>query len=103
MVISGQLSPVEVSFTESLSSDHAALLMTIFPSDSIALMPPPAPSGYKPNKAHHAMWIKTFMTSLLFSALDICKNINSFSCSLVTVLLLHKDSIRSVTIKRDLV
>src|SRR6266851_3645758 len=81
--LSGQLSPVAVSFTESLGSDHAALLTTLYPSNSIALAPPPAPSGYKPDEACHPMWIKTFMTSLPFDALDISGNVNSFSCSLV--------------------
>src|SRR5216683_6059265 len=71
MVMTSQLGPVAVSFKESLGSDHAALLTTLYPSNSIALAPPPAPSGYKPDEACHPMWIKTFMTSLPFDALDI--------------------------------
>src|SRR5216683_6931982 len=82
-VLAGQLGLIQVSFAESLGSDHAALLTTLYPSDSIALQPPPTPTGYKPDEARHAAWIKMFMTSLPYDALDIGGNIDSLGCSLV--------------------
>ncbi len=82
-VVASQLGPVEVSFKESLGSDHAALITTLYPSNSIALAPPSAPTGYKPNEACRAAWIKTFMTSLPYDAPDIRWNIDSSGCSLV--------------------
>ena len=43
---SAQLSDTTVSFEDSLGSDHAALTFTIYPLDSITLIPPPAPAGF---------------------------------------------------------
>jgi len=68
------LGPTTVSFSASLGSDHAALLTTLYPSDSLTLTPPPAPTGYKPDAAKRATWIKTFTTALPYSALDIGAN-----------------------------
>src|SRR5216683_2858758 len=82
-VLAGQLGLIQVSFAESLGSDHAALLTTLYPSDSIALQPPPTPTGYKPDEAHHSAWIKTFTTSLPYDAPNIGWNVNSLDCRLV--------------------
>jgi len=46
-LIDGQLREIVVSRADSLSSDHAALLTSFTPSTHIALLPPPAPKGYK--------------------------------------------------------
>jgi len=62
--ISGQLSEVTVSWEEGLASDHAALLFSIYPSDSIALLPAPAPNGYKAEPENRASWVEAFVMSL---------------------------------------
>jgi hypothetical protein len=45
-LISTQISLVTVSWEDSLGSDHAAISLTIFPTTSTTLIPPPSPSGY---------------------------------------------------------
>jgi hypothetical protein len=50
-LLSNQLGDVHVCFPDSIASDHAALLLTIIPIDSIAIIPPPAPKGYKADTA----------------------------------------------------
>jgi len=44
--ILGQISPLTVSFQESLASNHTALILTWHPAKSIALAPPPFLAGY---------------------------------------------------------
>ena len=44
--ISGQISPLSISFMASVSSDHAALSLFWFPAESIAISPPPELTGY---------------------------------------------------------
>jgi hypothetical protein len=44
---SAQLGDVTVSLSDSLGSDHAALIFEIYSLDSIAIIPPPAPSSFK--------------------------------------------------------
>jgi hypothetical protein len=62
--ISGQLNEVAVSWEEGLASDHVALLFSIYPSDSIALLPAPAPNGYKAKPENWASWVEAFVMSL---------------------------------------
>jgi len=47
MMMSAQMSDMEISFADSLSSDHATLIFHIYPSDSIALLLLPALKGYQ--------------------------------------------------------
>jgi len=44
--ISGQISPLSISFRDSFALDHTALILTWHPAKSIALAPPPTLSGY---------------------------------------------------------
>jgi len=44
--ISGQISALQISFDNSISSDHAALSLLWYPAESIAVAPPPELSGY---------------------------------------------------------
>jgi hypothetical protein len=62
--IGTQLSEVEISFEEPLRSDHAALSLTIYPLHSLALLPPPAPTGYIYNEDARPAWVKEFNRAL---------------------------------------
>ena len=62
--LSNQISEVTVSWDESLASDHAALLFDIYPSDSLALIPAPAPNGYKAEPENRDSWVEAFVMSL---------------------------------------
>jgi len=46
-VISGQISPLSISFEDSVSSDHAALSLFWYPAEAIAIAPPPELTGYQ--------------------------------------------------------
>lgn len=58
--ISGQISPHQISFEESISSDHAALLLLWYPAESIAIAPPPELSSYAIDELLKASWVKLF-------------------------------------------
>jgi hypothetical protein len=62
--ISGQLSDVIVSWEEGLASDHTAMLFSIYPSDTVALLPAPAPNRYKAKPENRASWVEAFIMSL---------------------------------------
>jgi hypothetical protein len=62
--LSNQISEVTVSWNESLTSDHAALLFDIYPSDSLALIPAPAPNGYKAEPENRDSWVEAFVMLL---------------------------------------
>jgi hypothetical protein len=64
MEIMRQLGEIEISHEESLRSDHAALIFNIYPIDSLAIIPPPAPNGYKANLEQRDSWVKEFIMSL---------------------------------------
>ena len=49
-----------VLWEESLASDHMALLFSIFPSDSGALLLAPAPNGYKAKSENWVSWVEVF-------------------------------------------
>jgi len=73
-LIDGQLGEIVVSCADSLSSDHAALLTIFTPSTHIALLPPPAPKGYKIEEEQWEAWTATFRDVLTFenpSSLDL--------------------------------
>jgi hypothetical protein len=59
-LISAQLGPVSISREDSLGSDHAALALTLYPTHSLTLVPPPAPTGYHAEDKHKDMWMKEF-------------------------------------------
>jgi hypothetical protein len=61
---SNQIGEVSISWSESLASDHAALLFTLYPSDSLALIPAPAPNGYKAEPENRESWVEAFAMSL---------------------------------------
>jgi hypothetical protein len=63
-ILSNQIGEVNVSWDESLTSDHAALLFNIYPSDSLALILAPAPSGYKAEPENRDSWVEAFIMSL---------------------------------------
>jgi len=61
---SAQLGDVTVSLPDSLGSDHAALIFEIYPLDSIAIIPPLAPSGFKVDDELKDLWVKEFVMLL---------------------------------------
>jgi hypothetical protein len=56
----GQLSDLSISIGDSLGSDYAMLLLTFYFLSSIAMLPPPQPTGYKADKENRAEWIRAF-------------------------------------------
>ena len=58
--ISGQITDTRVSFSESITSDHAALCLLWCPSESIALHPPPSLTGFSVDEDLKDDWIKSF-------------------------------------------
>jgi len=69
--ISGQISNLHISFQESISSDHAALCLLWYPAESIAITPPPSPSGYAVDDLLIDSWLKIFGPLLLIDISDI--------------------------------
>jgi hypothetical protein len=59
-VFSGQLGSPEISFEDSLGSDHATLTIPIYPLHSVALVPPPQPAGYRAEDDSKEDWMKEF-------------------------------------------
>jgi hypothetical protein len=62
--LSGQIGEVKVLWEEGLTFNHAALLFNIYPTDSIALIPAPAPTGYKTKLNKQDSWVEVFYMSL---------------------------------------
>jgi len=62
--ISGQISPLSISFVDSVSSDHAALSLFWYPAEAIAIAPPPELTGYQVDHDFFEDWSK-FFTALL--------------------------------------
>jgi hypothetical protein len=62
--LSGQIGEVKVLWEEGLTFNHAALLFNIYPTDSIALIPAPAPTGYKTKLNKQDSWVEVFHMSL---------------------------------------
>jgi hypothetical protein len=62
--ISGQLSDITVSWEEGLASDHTAMLFSIYPSDSVTLLPAPTPNRYKAEPENRASWVEAFIMLL---------------------------------------
>jgi len=58
--ISGQISALQISFDNSISSDHAALSLLWYPVESIAIAPPPELSGYAIDDLLKDSWLKWF-------------------------------------------
>jgi len=48
-IFRGQLSALTISHSVALRSDHVVILLKYYPITSIALLPPPAPKGYRAN------------------------------------------------------
>jgi hypothetical protein len=61
---SDQLGGVEISFGDSLGSDHAAVSINIYPLDRLHLVPPPHPAGYCVDTKRKDAWVKEFAMSL---------------------------------------
>ena len=55
---SGQLSDVDVSFEMYLGSDHATLSINIYPLTSLAILPPPQPTGYRAEDGAKDVWMR---------------------------------------------
>jgi len=58
--ISGQISDLQISFQESISSDHATLRLLWYPAEAIALAPPPTLTGFKVDDLYMDSWLKIF-------------------------------------------
>ena len=62
--ISGQISPISISFVDSVSSDHAALSLFWYPAEAIAIAPPPELTGYQVDPDFFEEWSKFFVALL---------------------------------------
>jgi hypothetical protein len=74
-----------MSCADSLFSDHTALLIKFTPLTHIALLPPPAPKGYKIEEEQWEAWMATFRDALTFknpSSLDL--SLQSFEHTIET-------------------
>jgi len=58
--ISGQISPLSISFDDSVSSDHTALTLNWYPLESIAIAPPPALLGFTVDDLLQKSWVAAF-------------------------------------------
>ena len=81
--ISGQISPLSISFVDSVSSDHAALSLFWYPAEAIAIAPPPKLTGYQIDHNFFDEWSK-FFTALLPepTALSTIESLRAASISL---------------------
>jgi hypothetical protein len=61
---SGQIGDLSISDGPELLTDHTSLTLPFYPITSIALLPPPAPKGYKVDTAHQEAWTKAFLTEI---------------------------------------
>jgi hypothetical protein len=60
-----QLSSISVSINDSIGSDHMALMLTFYPIDSLAVIPPPIPKGYNMDPKCRDNWMKEFYWLML--------------------------------------
>ena len=60
VAISRQISDLQISFQESLTSDHAALCLLWYPAESITIAPPPTLTGFKVDNLYMDLWLKIF-------------------------------------------
>ena len=91
--ISGQISPLTISFADSITSDHAALSLFWYPAESIAIAPPPHLIGFQIDDDCLEVWSKFFtrllpvppplhdITSLRDAATSLHEDINAASAS----------------------
>ena len=84
--ISGQISPVSISFVDSVSSDHAALSLFWYPAEAIAIAPPPELTGYQVDPDFFDEWSK-FFTALLPEPLPLT-SVESLKAASIS---LHED------------
>src|SRR5216683_3217346 len=63
VVFGSQLSDLTISHSESLGSDHTALLLDFFPLEGTTMPPPTAPAGYRADDNRRNAWIKAFMAA----------------------------------------
>jgi len=63
--ISRQIGNIKVSWEEGLASDHIALLFSIYPTNSIALILALASRGYKMDPKCHNKWTAEFLKQLM--------------------------------------
>ena len=84
--ISGQISPLTISFADSITSDHAALSLFWYPAESIAISPPPELTGFQIDDEYFKPWSK-FFTRLL-PAPQTIHDINSLQAAAAS---LHED------------
>jgi hypothetical protein len=63
-MFNAQLSDIQISHEESLGSDHATLTFHIYPLDSLALIPPLAPTGYRVDEEQKVAWMGEFARAL---------------------------------------
>jgi len=59
-VISRQISDLHISFEESIFLDHVALHLLWYPTESIAIAPPPTLSGFAVDDLYMDSWLKLF-------------------------------------------
>src|SRR6266851_4716518 len=59
-IFGGQLGELTVSRSESLGSDHAALLLNFFSNEGTTMPRLPAPNGYRADEQHRDAWTKAF-------------------------------------------
>ena len=58
--ISGQISPLTISFSDSIMSDHAALSLFWYPAKAIAISLPPELTGFQIDDDYFEQWSKFF-------------------------------------------
>ena len=68
--LSNQIGEVTVSFADSLGSDHASLSLNFYPLHSLAILPPPAPNGFRTDDEHREAWSHAFLQQLTNSHSD---------------------------------
>ena len=69
--MSNQLGDVTVSLADSLRLDHAALLLTLIPTDSIEMIPLLTPKGYHTDPERRENWIGEYARLLAKSPLSL--------------------------------
>jgi len=62
-IFEGQLSELTISHSESLGSNHTALLLDYYLTEGVIMTPPPAPAGYWADADHWDAWVKAFTTA----------------------------------------
>ena len=62
-VFSTQIGELGISQDDVPLTDHATLSLSIYPIDSLHLIPPPAPKGYRVDPKHRDAWLAAFTTT----------------------------------------